>query len=179
MLEKGSAEWQLRVLGNDQTWRSNEVRGTRSHDPEGNPVIVISSRDITERKRAEQALLDAQDELRSRLEQQHAVADFGQRALRATEILPLLEESAAIVASTLKVEFSGVSELQDNGKKLRIQAAVGWPAGGLIDAVPKILTRVTHWPPISRSSSRISVTRRDLSVCRAVRSVAFCQVSPW
>ena len=112
VLEKGSAEWQLRVLGNDQTWRSNEVRGTRSHDPEGNPVIVISSRDITERKRAEQALLDAQDELRSRLEQQHAVADFGQRALRATEILPLLEESTAIVASTLKVEFSGVSELQ-------------------------------------------------------------------
>src|SRR5262249_13188080 len=37
---------------------------------------------------------------------------------------------------TLRVEFSGVSEMQAGGKKLRIQAAVGWPADGLIDVLP-------------------------------------------
>ena len=135
-LEKGAAEWEMRVRDKNQSWRSNEVRGTRGLDPDGNTVIVISSRDISERKRAEQALLDARDQLRSRLEQQQAVADFGQTALRATEILPLLQESVAVVARTLEVEFSVVSELQPERKHWRINAAVGWPVGGLIEAPP-------------------------------------------
>ena len=40
------------------------------------------------------------------------------------------------MARTLNVEFREVSELQPDAKKLRISAAILWPAGSLIDALP-------------------------------------------
>ena len=126
---------------------------------DGQPVGVFNTRDVSERKAAELAILQTQD----------ATALAPGTAARGRGVWPArsaaphsnfsrCSKSRGMVARNPKVEYSGVSELQDDGSKLRIQAAVGWPAGGIIDAVENH-TPVTHWFPISRSSLRISVAR--------------------
>ena len=91
----------------------------------GSTVAVFNTRDISERKAAERAILDTQAQLRSRLDQQRAVAEFGQRALAATELGPLLDEAVNLVAATLAVEFCNVMELQPDGKQLLLRAECG------------------------------------------------------
>src|SRR5581483_11452328 len=103
---------------------------------DGEPVAVFITRDISERKAAENALLETQAQLRSRLEQQRAVAEFGQRALGAGDLDPLLDEAAQVIAKTLKIEFSGFGELLPDGETMVIRSAVGWVPGGIMRARP-------------------------------------------
>ena len=133
--ETGATAYEFRLLCKDGSWAHCEVHGHLIRDIDGEPVGVFNTRDISERKAAESALLQTQADLRSRLEQQRAVADFGQRALRATELEPLLEEAVTAVATTLKVEFCGLSELQPNGQTMITRAAVGWSSSGAFDIV--------------------------------------------
>ena len=60
-LEKGAARYELRVRDANGGWRICEARDTLTRDPEGAPVIVVSSRDISERKRLEEELREARD----------------------------------------------------------------------------------------------------------------------
>ena len=86
-------------------------------------------RDVSKRMRNDAALLEAQAQLRSRLEQQRAVAEFGQQALRATVLAPLLDGAVALVSATLGVDYSKVLELQPHGEELLLRAGTGWKDG--------------------------------------------------
>ncbi len=125
-LETGTATYECRVRRKDGSWAHSEVHGSRVFDRDGKPVGVYNNRDISARKEAERAILDTQAQLRSRLEQQRAVADFSQHALRATELNPLLNEAVAVMARTLDVEYGAVEELQPEGKVLISRAEFGW-----------------------------------------------------
>ncbi|HZO83373.1 MAG TPA: PAS domain S-box protein [Candidatus Binataceae bacterium] len=99
----------------------------------GGEVIGQSAimHDITERKRAERALIAAQRELRARLNQQGVVARLGQRALEQIDPVKLMEEAAVLLAETLGVERSAIFELQPGGKSLLLRAGYGWEAGAI------------------------------------------------
>jgi PAS domain S-box-containing protein len=75
-----------------------------------------------ERNRAEQ-------ELRSRVRQQAAVVEFGQRALAITEPSSLMECAASLVASTLEVEYCKILQVLEDHKDLLLIAGVGWRDG--------------------------------------------------
>ncbi len=60
-LAKGSAQYELRIRNEHGQWRIGESHATLAHDPEGRRVIVVSTRDISERKRLEQDLRQARD----------------------------------------------------------------------------------------------------------------------
>ena len=92
----GAGRFECRVRRRDGTWLECEMNGRRIVDLNGHAAAVFNARDISERKAAERTILDTQAQLRSRLEQQRAVADFGQQALRATEIEPLLDEAVNV-----------------------------------------------------------------------------------
>jgi hypothetical protein len=72
------------------------------------------------------ALFSCNSQPQGTVEQQRAVADFGHHALRATELVPLLDEAVRCVAEILGVEYCAVMELQPDGKTLALRASVGW-----------------------------------------------------
>jgi PAS domain S-box-containing protein len=80
--------------------------------------------DITERKRAEEAL-------QFRVRQQAAVAELGRRALGDRDLAGLLDEAAAVVAQTLAVEYTRVLERLPDAGALLLRAGVGWAAGAV------------------------------------------------
>ena len=61
VMVKGSSQCELRIADETGAWRICEARETLAHDFDGAPVIVVSNRDITERKRLEQDLREARD----------------------------------------------------------------------------------------------------------------------
>ena len=61
VMVKGASQCELRIADEAGQWRICEARETLAHDPDGAPVIVVSNRDITERKRLEQDLREARD----------------------------------------------------------------------------------------------------------------------
>jgi len=60
-LEKGAAHYEMRIRDANGEWRICEARDTLTRDPEGAPVIVVSNRDISGRKRLEEELREARD----------------------------------------------------------------------------------------------------------------------
>jgi PAS domain S-box-containing protein len=88
--------------------------------------LSIHYHNITARKAA-------QEEMRSRAEQQALVAQLGQRALASDDLQSLLDNAVDLVARTLDVELVGVAELLPSGDAV-FRAGVGWRAGvvGLI-----------------------------------------------
>jgi PAS domain S-box-containing protein len=133
--QTGSSAYECRLRRGDGTWAHCEVHARRVVDLDGQPVAVFMTRDISERKATENVLLQIQAQLRSRLEQQRAAAELSQHAVQATDLDALLQEAAALIASALHVEFSGLGELSHGGKANRIGAAIGWPTGVAIDSV--------------------------------------------
>lgn len=61
VMAKGSYQCEMRIWSEDGVWRTCEARQTLAHDPEGQPVIVVSNRDITERQRLQEDLRQARD----------------------------------------------------------------------------------------------------------------------
>jgi len=88
----------------------------------GRTVRVVAVRDITERKRAEEALA-------GRARQQAAVAELGRRALTGEDLSDLFEEAVRAVARTLDVEYTKVLELLPGGRSMLLRAGVGWKEG--------------------------------------------------
>ena len=129
-LETGAAAYECRVLRNDGTWAHIEVHGSRVPGLDGEPVGMFNTRDVSERKAAELAILETQAQLRSRLEQQRAVAEFGQRALRGAALEPLLDDAVAVVTKTLDVNYASVIELLADDAGLRLSAVSGWKERG-------------------------------------------------
>src|SRR5918992_3133569 len=80
--------------------------------------LAIYYRDITERKRAEQ-------EIDTRIHQQATVAELGLRALANDDLQSLMDEAVALVARTLDIEYSKITELLPGGEELLLRAGTG------------------------------------------------------
>ncbi len=53
---------EARILASDRRWVECEFMGRATADPQGNPILITTMRNITERKRAEQELAKARDQ---------------------------------------------------------------------------------------------------------------------
>ena len=72
------------------------------------------------------AISSLEEELTNLARQQAAVAQLGQRALLGIELPALMDETVAIVAQTLEVEYCKVLELLPGNQELLLVAGVGW-----------------------------------------------------
>ena len=103
-----------------------EVNTSIVRDISGKPKAFIGIiRNITNRKLAE-------DEIKIRIEQQAAVADFGQFALAGNNISKLMNRAIEVLADTLKIEFCELLELLPDNKSLLLTAGYGWKKGSLL-----------------------------------------------
>ena len=75
--------------------------------------------DITER-------VNLESELRSRVKQQEALAQLGERALAEPDLERLLNDAVSTVALTLSVEFVKILELLPGDVELLLRAGSGW-----------------------------------------------------
>jgi two-component sensor histidine kinase len=78
-------------------------------------------RDVTER-------VNLEAELRSRIRQQEALAQLGERALAESNLERLLNDAVSTVALTLSVDFVKVLELLPGNTDLLLRAGFGWKA---------------------------------------------------
>ena len=101
--------------------------------------------DVTAQQAAEAALARAHDNLEERVKQrtaelghanleledramqQEAVATLGQRALTGAELRVLLDEAAALVRLTMRVDYCSILEVTAEGSELLCIAEAGWP----------------------------------------------------
>ena len=79
------------------------------------------------------------DAVRSRTQQQLAVAELGQRAVAETNLASLMDKAVLLIAQHLEVEYASVLEMLPDSTLL-LSAGVGWKAGfvgqATIDAGP-------------------------------------------
>lgn len=100
-----------------------ECRLVPEADSAGSVETVLSVvRDTTERKQAEEALA-------IRIRQQAAIAALSQHALSSDDVLALMNEAVAVVATTLGVEYCKALEIQPGANALLLRAGVGWKEG--------------------------------------------------
>ncbi len=122
---KSGKEWRGNICNRRKNgelyWELQSISPIRNEEGEITHFLSIKI-DDTERKRAEA-------ELKARARQQAAVAELGQRALAGTDLSTLMDETTAIVAQTLEVEYCKVLELLPNGDALLLRAGVGWQEG--------------------------------------------------
>jgi diguanylate cyclase (GGDEF)-like protein/PAS domain S-box-containing protein len=85
-------------------------------------LVYAVARDVTEQKQVE-ALL------RSRVDQQAAVAGLGQYAQAQPSLNQLFAEAVTLMANVLEVEYVKVLELLPDGQALLLRAGVGWLEG--------------------------------------------------
>jgi PAS domain S-box-containing protein len=108
------SEGQERIVA----WHNGLLRDASGHIT----GILCSGQDVTATRRAENAL-------RTREQQQAAVAMLGQRALASTDLQSLLDLATGTVAEVLGVEYCKVLELRPNGVDFLLRSGVGWRPG--------------------------------------------------
>jgi two-component system cell cycle sensor histidine kinase/response regulator CckA len=74
-------------------------------------------------------------ELRTRASQQAAVAELGQFALAAADVVSIREHAVRVVVQTLGVEFCQLRELSADSTALVLTAGVGWRPGAVGHAI--------------------------------------------
>lgn len=89
-------------------------------DSFGNPKAFIGViRDITKRKSDE-------EEIKTKIQQQEAIAELGQHALAGSNISLLMEEASSIVTTILGVEFCEIMEYEALTKTFLLRSGKGW-----------------------------------------------------
>ena len=63
------------------------------------------------------------------LDQQAVLAEFGELALRADDLDPILDEACRLVGRALGTDLAKVMERQADGRTLLVRAGVGWEPG--------------------------------------------------
>ncbi|MGC9196071.1 MAG: PAS domain S-box protein, partial [Syntrophobacteraceae bacterium] len=131
-------ELELRTVLNDGTMRVCLIRGEAETGLEGRVTGLYGSlQDITESKRAEEALHKALDNEQRRVRQQTEVAAFGQRALAGTGDLDQLFHDAIVLASkVLGTKYAKVMEHRKEEGTLFMRSGIGWKEGWVGISVP-------------------------------------------
>ena len=118
----------------------------------------------------------SREELRIRLEQQQAVAQFGQLALTEVPRQELLDEACRIVAAELHADVAGILELLPDRGAFVLRAGVGWPPEQIgvqhVPAGPRShggYTLASSGPVIMRDAARES--RFELSPHMAAEGI--------
>src|SRR5206468_2591813 len=124
LAEDAPSDIEYRVVWPDGSVHVIFGRARVIRDEGGRPVRVVGTNvDVTEQRRAE-------EQLARRARQQAAVAEVGLRALRGGDLQELLDEAAALVASTFAVEYCMVMEVTPDGSALVLRAGAGpWHEG--------------------------------------------------
>jgi PAS domain S-box-containing protein len=112
--------WRFRHKNGE--WRWIECSGAVYEKTPGDIRAVVVSRDITERKQAE-------DELRAYVLQQIAETEIGRYALSNLDTSQLLEKIVLTTARVLKVEMCKILELLPTKENFLLRAGVGWKPG--------------------------------------------------
>jgi diguanylate cyclase (GGDEF)-like protein/PAS domain S-box-containing protein len=96
-------------------------RGQVIRDASGHAVRMIGAMaDISSRKQAE-------ERIHNQAMRQRLIAEFGQQAFASTDVEDVLARAVELVSVSLKADYCGVLELEQDGKQLRMKAACGWP----------------------------------------------------
>ena len=121
VLRSGRWEGELVHTKCDGSHMAMASRWVLQRDEDGRPAAILKiCSDITDQKRAEEAL-------ETRVRQQAAVAQLGQRALADIDLSTLLGEATLLVSQSLVVEYSSVLELLPDGSS--VTAAGGHRVG--------------------------------------------------
>jgi PAS domain S-box-containing protein len=163
ILREGAAyvRCEYRFRSRDGSWR--HLESVASSTPPDSPILglVINSRDLTERKRAE-------SNLEAHARQQEATAELGRRALHGPALGEMFDAASALVTRTLRIELCSINELLPGGEKLLIRAGDGWPPG-IIGR-----TEVNSW----RGRMTFDVAKPDPLVIEDLRVMTQFQVLP-
>ena len=125
---KGSLEFE--IIGCKGSRRIVETHGVPLIDPENGKVMQLAvTRDITARKQAEAEREKMDLLLSAKVKQQASLAKLGQLALLNKDISALMDETVALVAQSLDVEFCHILEILPSGSAMLLRAGVGWHQG--------------------------------------------------
>jgi PAS domain S-box-containing protein len=113
---------EFRLRHESGAWRYLEINRTNLLDDPAVGGIVFNLRDVTEQKQAEK-------EIEKRAHQQAVVAELGLWAWANEDLQSLMDDTAALTAQTLEVEYCKIMEPLPNGEKLLMRAGVGWEEG--------------------------------------------------
>ncbi len=113
---------EFRLRHESGAWRYLEINRTNLLDDPAVGGIVLNLRDVTEQKQAEK-------EVERRAHQQAVVAELGLWALANEDLQSLMDDTVALIAQTLEVEYCKIMEPLPNGEKLLMRAGVGWEKG--------------------------------------------------
>ncbi|MDY6901077.1 MAG: response regulator [Cyanobacteriota bacterium] len=125
---KGSLEFE--IIGCKGSRRIVETHAVPLIDPENGKLVQLAiTRDITARKQAEAEREKINLLIKAKVQQQASVAQLGQSALLNKDISTLMDETVALVAQSLDVEFCHILEILPSGNVMRLGAGVGWDKG--------------------------------------------------
>ncbi|MDQ3965565.1 MAG: PAS domain S-box protein, partial [Actinomycetota bacterium] len=111
---------ETRVRHKDGSWRYLEGMANNLLDDPNIRGVVFNHHDVTERKRAEEALRKSEERFH----------DLVQNALDIVMVTQsLMDDTVTFVAQTLDVEYCKIVELLPGGQELLLRAGVGWPEG--------------------------------------------------
>ncbi|KAB8335778.1 PAS domain S-box protein [Scytonema tolypothrichoides VB-61278] len=123
LLEGTEYDIEFRVVWHNGTICWVASKGVVFRDSSGVAVRMTGiGMDISKRKQAEEAL-------EVYANRQALVAELSQMALAGVDLTTLMDETVALVAQSLKVEYCKVLELDSDNNTLLLRAGVGWQPG--------------------------------------------------
>lgn len=114
---------ELKLMRPDKTTFYVRVNGIAVSDHDENEkqcqAVIV---DATEHKQAE-------EKIKATTVRQKVVTELGLHALSGIDLSALMNETVAVVAKTLDVEYCKVLELLPDGNALLLRAGIGWKEG--------------------------------------------------
>ncbi|MEB3218831.1 MAG: response regulator [Nostocales cyanobacterium 94392] len=121
---------EFEIIGWKGSHRIVETHGVPLLNPENGQFVQLAvTRDITMRKQAEAQTTQINLLLKAKVQQQASIAQLGQLALLNKNISALMDETVALVAQSLNIEFCHILELLPSGNVMLLRAGIGWDEG--------------------------------------------------